>query len=104
VRWLCRQHHQLHHATEQRAGNLHPMTIARRLFLTEHREAKGISAEAMAGRLGIARESVYRIERDPWRLNGRKQLAYATALQIKPEDLWNSPHGAPHAAPLTPHR
>jgi transcriptional regulator with XRE-family HTH domain len=66
----------------------------RRLFLKEHRKAKGVSAEAMAGRLGIERESVYRIERDPWRLNGEKQLAYAAALQIEPEDLWKPPGAA----------
>jgi transcriptional regulator with XRE-family HTH domain len=63
----------------------------RRLFLKEHREAKGISAEAMGGRLGIERESVYRLEREPWRVKSETQLAYAEALDIEPEDLWRSP-------------
>lgn len=63
----------------------------RRLFLKEHREAKSISAEAMAGRLGIERESVYRIEREQWRMDPEKQAAYADALGIEPERLWRHP-------------
>lgn len=65
-----------------------------RLFLKEHREAKGVSALAMAGRLGIERESVYRLEREPWRVNGDKQAAWAYALGIEPAALW-SPPGRP---------
>ncbi len=68
----------------------------RRLFLKEHREAKGVSAEAMAGRLGIERESVYRLEREALtRLSGGKQAAYADALGIEPEALWRRPGGPP---------
>ncbi len=63
----------------------------RRLFLKEHREAKGVSAEAMGGRLDIERESVYRLEREPWRVKSETQLAYAEALGIEPEDLWRPP-------------
>lgn len=64
----------------------------RRLFLKEHREAKGVSAEAMAGRLGIERESVYRLERESMsRASPEKQLAYAQALDIDPSDLWHPP-------------
>lgn len=66
-------------------------TARRRLFLKEHREAKGVSAEAMAGRLEIERESVYRLEREPWRVKSETQLAYADALDIEPEDLWRPP-------------
>lgn len=66
----------------------------RRLFLREHRKAKGISAETMAGRLGIERESLYRLEREQKRLNAEKQAAYASALGIEPEELW-SPPGTP---------
>ncbi len=44
------------------------------LFLKEHREAKGVSAPAMAKRLGITRESVYRLEREPKRVNPVKQV------------------------------
>ena len=53
----------------------------RRLFLREHRQAKKISAETMAGRLGIERESVYRLERETWRVNPEKQAAYAAVPQ-----------------------
>jgi transcriptional regulator with XRE-family HTH domain len=63
----------------------------RRLYLKEHRTAKGISAEAMAGRLGIERESVYRLEREPRRMNSEKQAAYAAALGLEPEELWRPP-------------
>jgi transcriptional regulator with XRE-family HTH domain len=64
----------------------------RRLFLKEHREAKGISAEAMAGRLGIERESVYRLEREAMtRATPEKQAAYASALNVEPEELWHPP-------------
>jgi DNA-binding XRE family transcriptional regulator len=67
----------------------------RHLFLKEHREAKGMSAEAMAAKLGIERESVYRLEREAYtRLNPEKQFAYARVLNIEPEDLWRAP-GSP---------
>lgn len=70
-------------------------TARRRLFPKEHREAKGVSAEAMAGRLGIERESVYRLEREAQtRMNPEKQAEYAHALGIEPEELWSLP-GAP---------
>lgn len=62
-----------------------------RLFLKEHREAKGVSAEQMAGRLGIERESVYRLEREPRRVNPDKQAQWAAALDIDPADLWRPP-------------
>jgi transcriptional regulator with XRE-family HTH domain len=69
------------------------VTRRRRLYLKEHREAHGISAAAMAERLGIARESIYRLERQAMtRLNGEKQAAYARALDIEPEDLWRPPN------------
>ena len=68
------------------------VTRRRRLFLKEHRKAKGVSAAAMADRLGIERESIYRLEREAMtRLNGEKQAAYARALGIEPEDLWRPP-------------
>jgi transcriptional regulator with XRE-family HTH domain len=63
----------------------------RRLFLREHRKAKGVSAEAMAGRLGIERESLLRLERELHRVNSEKQAAYAHALDMEPEDLWRPP-------------
>lgn len=62
-----------------------------RLFLKEHRKAKGMSAETMGGRLGLERESVHRLERHPERASAEKQAAYAHALNIEPEDLWHPP-------------
>jgi transcriptional regulator with XRE-family HTH domain len=62
-----------------------------RLYLREHREAQGLSAERMAERLGIGRESLYRLEREPRRLNPEKQAQYADALGIEPAALWRPP-------------
>jgi len=62
-----------------------------RLFLKEHREAKGLDAEQMAGRVGIERESYYRWERQPHRLNADKMALVAHALGIEPGDLWKPP-------------
>jgi transcriptional regulator with XRE-family HTH domain len=61
------------------------------LFLKEHRNAKKISATKMAEMLGIERESVYRLERQPWRVNSAKQADWAQALGIEPEELWRPP-------------
>jgi len=66
-------------------------SASRRLFLKEHRKAKGVSAEVMAGRLDIERESVYRQEREPRRVNAEKLAAWAVALDVEPEELWSPP-------------
>jgi transcriptional regulator with XRE-family HTH domain len=63
----------------------------RRLFLREHREAKGISAPVMAGRMGMERESLLRLEREWKRCNAEKQARFAAGLDIDPEDLWRLP-------------
>jgi transcriptional regulator with XRE-family HTH domain len=62
-----------------------------RIYLKEHREAHGVSAQDMADRLGIERESVYRLEKRHWGVSSEKQAAYAAALKIQPEDLWRRP-------------
>jgi DNA-binding XRE family transcriptional regulator len=69
---------------------IHP-TAKVRLFLREHRKAKGVSATTMAGRLGIERESVYRLERELGRLDPEKLAQYAHALQIEPTALYSPP-------------
>lgn len=56
-------------------------------FLKEHRKDKGVTAEQMAGRLGIERESVHRLERFPGKITIEKRNAYAAALDMEPEDL-----------------
>jgi transcriptional regulator with XRE-family HTH domain len=67
----------------------------RRIFLKEHREAKEISAETMAERLGIERESVYRLEKKREKISAEKLARYAAALGLQPEDLWRPPGSAP---------
>jgi len=64
----------------------------RRLYLREHRKAKGLSAAAVAGRMGMERESLLRFEREAQtRANPEKQAEYANALGIAPEALWRLP-------------
>lgn len=63
----------------------------RRLFLREHRKAKGVSAPAMAGRMGMERESLLRLEREWRRCGPGKQAKFAAALDIDPEELWRLP-------------
>lgn len=69
----------------------------RYLYLLQWRESRRLSAETMAGRLGIARQSVYRWERDQWRLTPDKIAAYAAALgdNVRPEQLWRLPDETP---------
>jgi hypothetical protein len=62
--------------------------------LRAHRKAKG-----MAGRLGIERESVYRQEREPGRLDEGGIQEWAEALGIEPEALFVLP-GATYAPSL----
>jgi DNA-binding XRE family transcriptional regulator len=66
-----------------------------RLFLKEHREAKKVSASVMGKALGIERESVYRLEREQWRMDPDKQVAYALALGMEPQELWHPPATKP---------
>lgn len=57
--------------------------------------AKKVSAEAMAGRLGIERESVYRLERE-WktRMTPEKQAQWADALGLADAKELQFPPGA----------
>lgn len=68
-----------------------PKAALRRLYLKEHREAADVSAAEMGERLGIERESVYRLEKKYWGISAQKQAAYAAALGLRPEDLWRKP-------------
>lgn len=63
----------------------------RRLYLVEWREKVGVSAETLADRIGVTRQTIHRWEREQWRMDPRKQIAYAEALNIEPQDLWNLP-------------
>ena len=59
-----------------------------RLYLREHRKAKKVSATDMAGRLGIERESVYRQEREWWRVVPQE---WADALGVTAKSLYSPP-------------
>jgi transcriptional regulator with XRE-family HTH domain len=65
------------------------------LYIQEWMEAKGVSDERLAGRLGVARETVTRYRSQQHRLNPDKQAAIAAALGIEPHDLWRPPLGRP---------
>lgn len=70
-------------------------SIKGRLYLREHRKAKGVSAPRMAERMGMERESLLRLEREAQtRCTPEKQVQYADALGIEPAALWRPP-GAP---------
>lgn len=63
----------------------------RRLFLTEWRDSKDVSAERLAERLDVTRQTIHRWEKEQWRLDPQKIAAYANALDLEPEDLWRLP-------------
>lgn len=80
-----------------RIGHRQPL----RLYLREWREYKELDAETMGGRLGVERESVYRVEREAMkRAIPEYQAAYAEALGIEPGRLWHPP--PPKGEPLPP--
>lgn len=68
-----------------------------RLYPREHRKAKGLSAEMVAGRMGMERESLLRLERESaTRMNPEKQHQYADAIGLTdPAQLWRPPSEAP---------
>ena len=45
----------------------------------------------MGKRLGMERESIYRLESKHWGVSSQKQAAYAEALGLEPEELWRLP-------------
>lgn len=52
---------------------------------------RGVSDERLAGRLGVARETVTRYRNEQHRLNPEKIAAIAAALDMEPEKLWQPP-------------
>lgn len=62
-------------------------------YLREHREARDMSAEDMGDKVGMERESVYRVEREPWRLDtGEKRQQWANALGKQWKELLSLPN------------
>lgn len=74
-------------------------------YIKEHMERLGVSDEAMAGRLGIGREAVWKRYTDQGRLDPGKIAAFADALDMHPSELLYPP-GVPSldaiAAAATP--
>lgn len=50
-----------------------------------------LTASAMADRLGIERESYYRLERDPSKLSVAEVMELADTLSIEPQKMWEPP-------------
>lgn len=65
--------------------------VRRRLYAKEWRDHFDVSAESLAERLNVTRQTVHRWEREPNRFTPDKQEAYAFALGIEPEALWRHP-------------
>ena len=61
------------------------------VYLREWRKAKNVRAPDMAERLGIERESYYRLERQPFTLSIAELLVLADALGIGHQQLWEPP-------------
>lgn len=61
------------------------------LYLAEWREHLRLRLDDVAGRLGVARNTVWRWENEQKRLDPYKIKAYANALGLEPEDLWRPP-------------
>lgn len=62
-----------------------------RLYIKEHMDAKGLSDERAANRIGVARETVYRWRVEQHRLNPEKIALLASACGIEPEEFYRPP-------------
>lgn len=63
----------------------------RKLFIAEWREARGLTQDTLAKRLGTSSMTVSRWERGQSLVNTDVMDALAEALAIEPEDLWHHP-------------
>ena len=64
---------------------------AKRLFIKEWMDAKEVSDERAANRIGVARETVYRWRKEQHRLNPEKIALLASALDMEPEEFHRPP-------------
>jgi transcriptional regulator with XRE-family HTH domain len=61
----------------------------------EHRKARKLSAAALAERLGVHEKSVYRVEKQPWRLDRQeKRDEWARAIGLESGQELERPPGA----------
>lgn len=66
------------------------------LYIEEHIKAKGLSYDIVAGRLGVSRITVWRWNKEQWRLDPGKIDALADALQMPdPKELYRLPDAPP---------
>jgi transcriptional regulator with XRE-family HTH domain len=72
------------------------------LYIEEWMAERGLSDERLAGRLGVARETVTRWRGQQHRLNPDKIAALASALDMEPQELWHPP-GRPSLDALVKH-
>lgn len=63
----------------------------RKVFLAEWREARGLSQERLAQRMGTSNMTISRWELGKVKMNTDAMLAVSEALGIEPEDLWHHP-------------
>jgi transcriptional regulator with XRE-family HTH domain len=62
------------------------------LYIKEWMEARGLSDQKMADRIGVERPTITRWRTEQHRLNPEKIAAIAAALDIEPAELWRPPH------------
>lgn len=62
------------------------------LYIEEWMADRGLNDENLAGRLNVARQTVWKWRREQHRLDPSKIAQIAHALDIEPEDLWRTPN------------
>lgn len=76
-------------------GKQKPVQIRRgsraHLYITEHMKDKGLDDKKLGERLGVTRQTVWKWQREQWRLDPAKIAAIADALDVLPEQLWRRP-------------
>jgi hypothetical protein len=63
----------------------------KRLYVTDWFERLGFADRAVALRIGVSRETVFRWRTEPHRLNAPKLSLLASVLGIEPQDFWFHP-------------
>jgi transcriptional regulator with XRE-family HTH domain len=53
------------------------------VYLTEHMEKLGLSDETLANRLDVSRQTVWRWQKETWRLDPPKMAALAEAMDLE---------------------